>query len=135
MDQLLASIAVFIDHLITVGYNVSYTIHPVNCMDVSRGKMILWTIQDMAAWKHLQQKGLLITSGRHVYKYHRHAYYWMAEQIRLRLSPPHYRFPSASYLHYGMLVLEDVIIINIAKPFRYNPFFSFNNFKVAKILC
>ena len=55
--------------------------------------MILWTIQDMAAWERLQQRGLLRGDGRRVPVYYRHAYRWMAEQMRLRLPPPHARFP------------------------------------------
>jgi len=50
--------------------------------------MILWTIQDMRAWEQLQRKGVLTGDGRRVPPYHRHAYGWMADQMRLRL-PPH----------------------------------------------
>ncbi len=55
--------------------------------------MILWTIQDMAAWERLQQHGLLRGDGRRVQVYYRYAYRWMAEQMRLRLPPPHARVP------------------------------------------
>ena len=55
--------------------------------------MILWTVQDMAAWERLQEEGLLQGDGRRVEPYHRHAYQWMAEQMRLRLPPPHPHFP------------------------------------------
>ena len=55
--------------------------------------MILWTIQDMAAWERLQKKGGLRADGRRAQAYHRHAYRWMAEQMRLRLPHPHARFP------------------------------------------
>jgi hypothetical protein len=55
--------------------------------------MILWTIQDMAAWERLQRDGVLRGNGRRVPVYHRHAYQWMAAQMRLRLPPPHARFP------------------------------------------
>ena len=55
--------------------------------------MILWTIQDMAAWERLQCKGVLRGDGRRVPAYYRHAYRWMSDQMRLRLPPHHARFP------------------------------------------
>lgn len=55
--------------------------------------MILWTVQDMAAWERLRQQGVLRTDGRRSQVYYRHAYRWMAEQMRMRLPPSHARFP------------------------------------------
>jgi len=54
--------------------------------------MILWTIQDMAAWERLRRKGVLRGDGRRVPAYYRHAYRWMSDQMRLRLPPHHARF-------------------------------------------
>jgi hypothetical protein len=55
--------------------------------------MILWTIQDMRAWAALQREGVLRADGRRVLPYHRHAYRWMSDQMRLRLPPHRARFP------------------------------------------
>jgi hypothetical protein len=55
--------------------------------------MILWTIQNMAAWEQLQRKGVLRGDGRRVPPYHRHAYRWMSDQMHLRLPLHHIRFP------------------------------------------
>jgi hypothetical protein len=55
--------------------------------------VILWTIQDMAAWERLQRKGVLSGDGRRVPAYYRHAYRWMADQMRLRLPLHGAKFP------------------------------------------
>lgn len=55
--------------------------------------MILWTIQELAAWEKLQRDGLLRSDGRRIPRYCRYAYQWMADQMRLRLHAPHGRFP------------------------------------------
>ncbi len=55
--------------------------------------MVLWTIQSMAAWERLQQERILRGDGRRSQVYYRYAYQWMAEQMRLRLPPPHSKFP------------------------------------------
>ena len=55
--------------------------------------MILWTIQDMAAWERLQRNGVLRADGRRVWPHFRDAYRWMSEQMRLRLPPNQARYP------------------------------------------
>lgn len=62
--------------------------------------MILWTIQDMAAWERLQRTGVLRGDGRRVPAYYRYAYRWMSDQMRLRLSPHHARFPLWGWYHW-----------------------------------
>jgi len=54
--------------------------------------MILWTIQDMAARERLQRKGVLRGDDRPVPAYYRHAYRWISDQMRPRLSPHHAGF-------------------------------------------
>lgn len=55
--------------------------------------MILWIIQEMKAWERLQQEGVLSGDGRRLLSYHRYAYRWMTDQMRLRLPPHCGRFP------------------------------------------
>ena len=62
--------------------------------------MIPWTIQDMAAWERLQRTGVLRGDGRRVPAYYRYAYRWMSDQMRLRLSPYHARFPLWGWSHW-----------------------------------
>jgi hypothetical protein len=56
-------------------------------------RMVLWTIQHVAAWERLQRNGLLRADGRRIWPHFRDSYRWMAEQMRLRLSPPGGGFP------------------------------------------
>jgi hypothetical protein len=62
--------------------------------------MTLWTIQDMAAWERLQCEGVLSADGRRVPSYFRHAYRWMSDQMRLRLSSHHARVPLWGWYHW-----------------------------------
>lgn len=47
--------------------------------------MLLWTIQDLAAWERFQQRGVLRADARRVCRTFRPAYEWMAQQMRIRL--------------------------------------------------
>ncbi len=54
----------------------------------------------MAAWERLQRTGVLRGDGRRVPAYYRYAYRWMSDQMRLRLSPHHARFPLWGWYHW-----------------------------------
>jgi len=51
--------------------------------------MILWTIQSLAAWRELQEKGVLRARTHHLTEQSwLQAYCWMTHQMRLRIGPP-----------------------------------------------
>jgi hypothetical protein len=55
--------------------------------------MIIWTIQNIAAWEQLQRDGLLRGDGRRVPLFLRTAYRWMSDQMQTRLATKHAHFP------------------------------------------
>lgn len=55
--------------------------------------MIIWTIQNIAAWEQLQREGLLRGDGRRVPLFLCTAYRWMSDQMQTRLATKHALFP------------------------------------------
>lgn len=55
--------------------------------------MILWTVQHAVAGERLYQYGILRGDGRRVDPYFRHAFHWIADEMRRRLPPSHAKFP------------------------------------------